>query len=190
MPRCDEQGDKMNLPNTSKYFRTWLCTAVLALATPVALANDTAEASKTGTRPTAISTGLISLRSGKAVRISLVELDEKRLPRAARLSVIDDGRRVLRKVEGMVEPTKALFLELPHREIPAAIPLIPVRFRLDIECEADEAGPVMSVELYDEAKGTIESTSSCGNPCCKNCDPSEHPWVIPMCIPVADTITL
>ncbi|MEL7369710.1 MAG: hypothetical protein AAFN74_12405 [Myxococcota bacterium] len=137
---------------------------------------------RTPDRRVITSTGLVRLRPGKAVRMSLVEIDGKRAKRQATLRVIDDRRRTVSTKRGDVSPTKALFLDLKRSNISESYPsAFPVRFEAEIICSDREYGPTLTVEVFDEQSGRIESVDDCGNPCCPTCGPPLPLPAIPSC---------
>jgi hypothetical protein len=118
-----------------------------------------------------VSTGLVTLRPGRALRASAVEVDGTRSTREVRLSVIDGKRRVLRQTTGQLTPTAPVFLDLARNEIPPGNdpPWVPVRLEVRIACDDDlaESGPITSLEVYNTATSAIELSNVCGCPCCE-----------------------
>ncbi|MBX2810217.1 MAG: hypothetical protein KTR25_00340 [Myxococcales bacterium] len=142
-------------------------------------------------RPVASNTGLVSLRSGKAVRVRLVEVDRDRKPQKAQLLVLDGQSEVIKEVSGAISSKEALSLQLRGDEINARRTtfddVVSVRFEFRIFCEALDKGPIMSVELYDLSTGAIEYVETCYNSCGTNTSEigargiNMRPTVIPSC---------
>ena len=113
-----------------------------------------------------LSTGLVTFRPGRAVRVNVVETDSGRAPRTVRVSIRDGERRLVRETIGEVTPTKPLFLDLARREVPPGSE-VAIRTEFELACEGeDDSGPVTTMELFEVATGTIEDVTTCGCPCC------------------------
>ncbi|MEM7679062.1 MAG: hypothetical protein AAF449_24050 [Myxococcota bacterium] len=163
----------------AKRYPMLLSALLIALSSlPVQLAH----AQREPDRRVVTSTGLVRVRPGKAIRMSLVEIDGKRTKRKATLRVVDDRRQVVSLKRGDVSPTKALFLDLKRSNISQAEPsAVPLRFEAEIICTGHEYGPALTIELFDARTGEIENVDYCGNPCCPTCGPPLPLPAIPSC---------
>ncbi|HTE54436.1 MAG TPA: hypothetical protein VK698_26465 [Kofleriaceae bacterium] len=149
----------------------WITVGILALA-PVALTGDASSEpvsdSVSTTRWVSVSTGLMTFRPGRALRVSAVEVDGSRPAREVRLFVIDGKRRVLRQTVEQLTPNAPVFLDLARNEIPPGSdpPGLPIRAEYKLPCPDDDPGPVTSFEIYNTATSETEVSSACGCPCC------------------------
>jgi hypothetical protein len=153
---------------------TWTGVTVVAVAAGLALAGDASSdpisGNAAGAGRIAVSTGLLTFRPGRAVRLNVVEVDGNRPPRQVRLSIIDGERRVLRQTIALLTPTRPVFLDLPKREVPPPggdpDPL-PIRAEFEFSCDGtSDSGPITTLEVLDTASFAVEATSACGCPCC------------------------
>lgn len=175
----------MRTAGMSRWMGGGLRVGVLALVA-VALTGDASSepvADRAGTpRWVSVSTGLVTLRPGRAVRLSAVEVDGNRSAREVRLFVLDGARRVLRQTVQQLTPTAPAFLDLARNEIPPGNdpPGLPIRAEVRFVCPVDDgdSGPVTSLEVYNLVTSEIESSSSCGCPCC---GPTTSPGVMADC---------
>lgn len=144
---------------------------VLALAA-VALTGDASSEPvadrAAGTRWVSVSTGLVTLRPGRALRLSTVEVDGNRSSREVRLSIIDGKRRVLRQTIDQLTPSAPVLLDLARNEVPPGTdpPGLPIRAEYKFVCPDDDSGPITSFEIYNLATSETEASSACGCPCC------------------------
>ena len=122
------------------------------------------------TRWVSVSTGLVTLRPGRALRVSSVEVDGNRAAREVRVSVIDGKRRVLRQTVEQLTPSAPVFVDLARNEIPPGNdpPGLPIRAEYKFPCFVDDSGPITSFEVYNPATSAIEASSACGCPCCNH----------------------
>ena len=145
---------------------------VLALAA-VALTGDASSEPDTekvsATRWVSVSTGLVTFRPGKALRVSAVEVDGSRSTREARLSILDGKRRVRSQIIGQLTPLAPIFLDLARSQVPPGgdPAALPIRAEYQFPCDGDtDSGPITSLEVYDTATQATEATIACGCPCC------------------------
>ena len=132
------------------------------------------------TRWVSVSTGLMTFRPGRALRVSAVEVDGTRSAREVRVSVIDGKRRVLRQTVEQLTPNAPVFLDLGRNEIPPGNdpPGLPIRAEYKFVCDDDDSGPSLTVEIYNPVTSETEVSSGCGCPCCY---PTIPTGVVPSC---------
>jgi hypothetical protein len=149
----------------------WVGTAALVVAAAFALAGD----ARSGPIAPAVAdwvnveSGLMSLRTGRAVRLSVVEVDGTRTSRRAHLTVRDGQGRILREVNELVTPLRPLFLDLgKHEAPPGSDPnALPIRAEFKFPCvDPGDSGLITMVEIYNPSSSAVEASSSCGCPCC------------------------
>lgn len=163
----------MRTAGMSRWWGGGLRVGVLALAA-VALTGDAssepAADRAAGTQWVSASTGLMTLRPGRAIRLSTVEVDGARSSREVRLSIIDGKRRVLRETVEQLTPGAPVFLDLGRNEVPPGTdpPGLPIRAEWKFVCPVDDSGPVTSVEIFNVVTGEAEVSSACGCPCCNH----------------------
>src|SRR5687768_4670035 len=100
--------------------RTWSGVAVLALAAGLLSGDASSDTIASGESESfaVVSTGLVTFRRGKAVRLNVVEVDDSRTERVVRLSIFDGQKRLLSQTTQVLTPTRPVVLDLAKRDVP------------------------------------------------------------------------
>jgi hypothetical protein len=143
---------------------------VLAVAAGLALTGDASSnpiATGDGGRVSAASY-MVTLRPGRTIRLTAVEVDQGRSTRQVRMKVFDGQRRLVRDVSEFVSPTRAASVDVVKPPPGSGDPTpLPLRAEFEFDCDDDlDSGLVTAIEVFNTVTGNIETTSACGCPCC------------------------